>query len=220
MVATFSLFGLPSSSVGAEASVAAEAAIGSTYVFRGVREGELTATPSVEAGWGGAYLGLLSVAPLEKRGGAAGYRDRHDFYGGYGWAAGSRAAMEAGGTYRHRPDGGDAFEAYLGGRLEMGTIAPSVYVYRDLEARSWSAELSADVAAPIENFPFALTVYLGRVESSSAADYSYYGIDARYPIELPGSTKLTLGLHYAGNTLGGQVRSDHFFGTAAFGFGF
>lgn len=214
------LFASLAQTVSAGSSVAAELAVGSRYVFRGVQGGELTAVPSLEAGLGNAYFGLLSVVPLEERSGVDGYEDRHDFYTGYGWAAGSRTALEAGGTYRYRPDGADAFEGFLGGRREMGTVAPSFYVYRDFEARSWSAELSADVAAPIERFPFRLTVFVGHVEASQTDDYSYYGIDARYPVELSGTAKLTLGLHYAGNTLGGEVRSNHFFGTAALGFGF
>ncbi len=204
----------------AEIDVTAELAVNSRYFFRGLQEGGLTALPSVEASFGDAYAGLLSALPLADRDGPKEFEDRYDAYLGYGWAAGSKTAFDAGGAFRYRADKEDNLEAYLGVRRELGTLAPSVYIYRDFETEAWSAELAADIAAPIEGVPFAFTAFLGRVEASQAPDYTYYGLDARYPVKLSDALDLSLGLHYTGNDRGGGYARNHLYGSAAVTFGF
>ena len=204
----------------AETSATVEVGLATAYVFRGLKEGELTAHPALEVSSGDFYGGVYSIVPLTDRGGRFGYHDEFELYAGYGWAVGDRTALDAGGTYRFRPDGGSSFECYLGARQEYGTLSPSLYIYRDFQFDTTTLEVASDLNAPIENLPFTFSVFLGRALAAGPRDYTYYGAGALYPIEVNDATKVSLGLRYVGNDLGGAYSRNHIYGTAAFSLDF
>jgi len=182
----------------------------SSFVERGLKLGNLSVQPSLEYSLGDGYLGFWGVAPLERS--AALFSD-YDLYGGYGWKARDKWAVDLGAKRRQRERTGASLEAYLGMVGELGTVTPSFHVFRDFDLDQWSLELATALALPLESFPFESSLRVGVVAGDR--DYLYHGVDLYYPVELDFGS-LSLGLHYAGNDFGGPEGSAHFHASLGF----
>ncbi len=196
---------------GAEVSV--ETIFSSAYVNRGVKTADLTWFPSVEFGEKDFYAGIWAALPLEGKGDPDFFRDEVDFYAGYGWALSNKWALDVGGIYHKLPSGTDTVEAYVGVFGELGSISPSIYIYKDFDTEELALESSATVSIPWEGFPFEATARLGFIDGEN--DYGYFGVDLIYPVELSDSALLSFGLHYDGNDFGFAVPDSNLYGSAS-----
>lgn len=196
----------------------AEARFQSAYVDRGIKAGEFTWLPSLEYSHEDFYVGIWAEQPLEKKGSPRFFGDEIDLYAGYGWALADKWAVDLGAIHHSVPDGGSSEEAYLGLFGELGTVSPSIYIYKDFDTRELFVEAAATVAVPLEGFPFEATGRLGYLDGN--ADYRYFGLDLVYPFELKGESTLSFGLHYDSNDLGRGVPDDSLYGSASFRFRF
>ncbi len=191
----------------------AEAVLQSAYLNRGLKAADLTWFPSIEFVEQDFYAGVWAALPLERKGSPNFYGDEVDFYAGYGWALADKWALDFGGIH-HKVDGGESTnEAYLWLFGELGTVSPSVYIYKDFDSKELFVEAAATVAVPLEGFPFEAT---GRVGfSDRERDYRYFGVDLIYPVEPSRNSTLSLGLHYDDNDFGFGVPDSNLYGSAA-----
>ncbi|MBC2607187.1 TorF family putative porin [Pelagicoccus albus] len=201
-----------------DADVYAEAVVSSLYVDRGLQAADLTVFPSIEFSEGDFYAGAWAVRPLENRGSPDFFDDELDLYAGYGWALSRKIALDVGLTRHFVSGDDDSSEAHAGIFAELGTVSPSLYLFHDFDLSESAAELSATVAVPLEGFPFEATGTLGYFDGDE--DYSYFGLDLIYPIELSDASRLSFGLHYASNDFGALVPDSSLFGSASISFGF
>lgn len=202
----------------ARADVVFEATVNSLYVNRGVQVADLTWHPSVEFSRGDFYSGIWVAQPFENRGAPDFFSDEFDFYAGYGWALSAKTALDFGVT-RHWVSGSDeSTEIYVGLLGEFGTFAPAIYIYNDFDLDEFVVEATTTVVLPLEGFPFEATGRVGYLAGDS--DYSFFGVDLIYPVELNDFARLSLGAHYSHNDVGAFVPDSNFYGSASISFGF
>lgn len=207
------LFAVVSSNSVAAGEFSTEAGFQSAYLNRGLKTAEFTWFPSVEFVENDFYAGAWAALPLEKKGSPNLYSDEIDFYAGYGWAVGEKWALDLGGIHHQVSNGENSNEAYLGLFGELGTISPTFYLYNDLDKNEWALEAAATVAVPLQGFPFEATGRLGFIDGD--VDYSYFGVDLIYPVELSDNASLSLGLHYDDNDFGFGVSDSNLYGSAS-----
>ncbi len=190
-----------------------EVGVQSVYVHRGLKEAELTWFPSVEFVEKDFYAGVWAALPLENKGSPQFFDDKVDFYAGYAWAIGDKWALDLGGIHHERSSRDDSTEGYLGVFGELGTISPALYLYNDFDRDELVLEAAATVAVPLQGFPFEATGRFGLIDGD--VDYSYFGVDLIYPVELSDAASLSLGLHYDDNDFGFGVSDSNLYGSAS-----
>lgn len=190
-----------------------ETEVSSVYVNRGLKTAELTWFPSVEFAEKDFYAGVWAALPLEKKGRPDFFQDEVDFYAGYGWALSDKWALDLGGIYHDIPSGENTNEAYLGLFGELGTLSPSIYLFKDFDTGEAALEAAATLVIPLQGFPFELTGRLGLIDGDT--DYSYFGVDLIYPIELSDVASLSFGVHYDDNDFGFGVPDSLLYGSAS-----
>lgn len=200
-----------------EHTVTFETIIASKYIDRGIQLADDVVHASVEFSQSDFYAGMISALPLENEGFPGFFEDEFKYYAGYGWALDDRTVLDIGGTYSHYPRTGsdDTFEVYVGISREMGTFTPSLNLTSDFDSDTHMLELATDIALPLEIIPVEASFFVGRVETRGDEDYTYYGADFIYPVEINDSTKLSFGLHYADHDLGLGLPDNHLYGTAS-----
>ncbi|MDQ8199977.1 hypothetical protein QEH56_17570 [Pelagicoccus enzymogenes] len=191
-----------------------EVKVQSAYLDRGIKAADLTWFPSIEYAEGGFYVGAWAALPLEKKGSPNFYGDEVDLYAGYGWPVADKWGLDFGGIRHEHSGRAGTDEVYLGLFGELGTVSPSIYIYKDFDTRELFVEAAATVAVPLEGFPFEATGRLGY--SDANRDYRYFGVDLVYPVELSRSSSLSLGLHYDDNDFGLGVPDSNLYGSASF----
>ncbi|MDQ8184755.1 hypothetical protein [Pelagicoccus sp. SDUM812002] len=201
---------------GRASEISVDTTVQSAYLDRGIKTADLTWFPTIEFSQNDFYLGAWAALPLEKKGSPNFFREEINFYAGYGFAIADKWAMDFGGTHYKYSVGESSNEAYLGIYGELGTVSPSVYIYKDFDTKELFVEAAATVALPLQGFPFEAT---GRVGFSDRdQDYRYFGVDLVYPIELSSDSTLSFGLHYDDNDFG--VPDSNLYGSASVGLRF
>ncbi|MDQ8204199.1 hypothetical protein [Pelagicoccus sp. SDUM812003] len=214
------LLALPLRAISQESSVFSELKVTSLYQDRGFQLGDFTLHPSIEWAASDWYAGFFAALPLENRSAPDRFENEYDFYLGKGWAAGDRVFWDAGATFYAYEDSDSSFETYLGVNAELGTFSPSLYAYYDFDLEAFTLELSSGVALPLDGFPGEVKLYLGRIETRDQIDYTYYGVDLIYPIEVGDQMRLELGVHYADNDIGLGIPDEHLYGSVSLSYGF
>jgi len=194
----------------------------SSYVFRGIELGDNTIHPSFEFGMGDFYAGVWLAQPIENRGAPENFDDEVDFYAGQTFALNDSTSVDVGGTVYHYPGGNDTVEFYAGISHELDDgVSVNLYVYRDFELDTWTAEGSAGYSLPLtDTLSLDLAGYIGLVEpDTDGGDYTYYGADVILPVELRENVTLSLGAHWADHNLD-NTPDNRFYGSASLTFGF
>lgn len=199
-----------------ESSITSELALATKFVDRGLQLGDTTFHAAIEYSQNDVYGGIWSAIPLENTGAPDFFEDEYDFYGGYGWALNEGTALDVGATYYYLPDGESTFEAYVGIYAELGSVTPSLYLYNDFDLDTTTIEAILDVDLPQLVVPVDFRLFGGQVEIDGGGDYSYYGADVVYPLEVGDQMSLDLGLHYVDNSIGAIVSDNNLFGSATF----
>ncbi|OUW17353.1 MAG: hypothetical protein CBD18_04815 [Opitutales bacterium TMED158] len=212
---------LTASAVSQNYTLNLDLAFGSKYVFRGIQLADDVIHPSIEISQDDFYIGVWAAQPLENRGWPEYWDDEVDFYGGYGWALDEKTSVDIGGAYYYYPTGDSTLEPYLGITREIQGVAASLYLYRDLDLDTTTAEGAASYRVPVRGFAsFDLKAFAGTVDADRQGSYFYYGADVVLPFELKDNATLSLGAHYSDHDLGNLVPDSHFYGSASLTIGF
>lgn len=166
-------------------------------VFRGLEKSESALTVSAEESSGDFYGGAFAAMPLAIRSPSGNFQDEIDLYLGRGWALGKRAAVDAGATLYHYPQGEDSYEGYVGIYGQYGSFSPACYIYRDFERATATAEVSLSAVSPLPRWPIEIEARLGRVAADHGRGYSYHGIEAAYRVVLDGAASVAIRVGYA-----------------------
>ncbi len=175
----------------------------SDYIFRGIKLGDASIQPSVEASYGDFYAGAWHSSEISSGEGLT----ETDFYAGYGFAATDTISIDAGVTqYTYNGGSGiDSTELFVGAALDS-ILSPSLYVYYDFDLENLTLEASIGHSFPIDaiNASLDLSGKVGYVDLedsiNSVGDYMYYVAGASIPFKLSETATLTVGVDYIYNT--------------------
>ncbi len=213
--------GASASSHSEEYSVSVDLKFDSEYIFRGVQLADDAFHPSIEIAQDDFYIGAWAAQPLEGRGSPERWDDELDFYGGYGWAINEKTSFDVGAAYYTFQSADSAFEPYIGIVHEIQGVETSVYLYRDLDRDTTSAEGEARYSLPLgAAWSLDLRTHLGVVDSDDGGNYLYYGADVIVPIELNDRAVFSVGLHYSDNDIGFLVPDNNLHGSTTISIGF
>ncbi len=178
-------------------SVTVDVSYVSDYVFRGVRLGEASIQPSVEAAYGDFYAGAWHSSELSHNDGAT----ETDLYAGYGYKLNDKVKLDAGVT-RFTYSGGsdlDTTEVYVGASVDV-LLSPSVYFYHDFDLEVNTVEASIGYSIPVDAIKASvdLSAKLGNV-SAPGEDYTYGVAGVAIPYKLSETATLTVGADYVVN---------------------
>lgn len=187
-------------SVKAQDELSISATIGweSEYVFRGLQLAKTSFQNSIDLSYGGAYLGLWTMLPVD---GVEGFAKEFDVYAGYGFAATDMINLDVGVTLYYYPSIRDifamadrtTFEAYIGGSLNT-MLSPSLYLYYDFTLENWVIEGSIGHSLELaEATSLDLGLHSGYVFVHQAKDYWYGGISADIGYAFTDNAKASLG---------------------------
>ncbi len=178
----------------------------SLYVFRGVQLAENILEPSVNLTYGDFYTGLWFAMPMKN---SDKYVNEMDFTFGYGLAVNDLIKLDAGVTrYTYDDIPGRFFdgdlnttEFYLGAILDL-PLSPALYVFRDIDAESATAELRLSHSFDLSS-GFALNLS-GTVGHTSIEDYSekncyYYNAAANVSYAVSETSSLSVGGRFGGS---------------------
>ncbi|MBK1880374.1 hypothetical protein [Pelagicoccus mobilis] len=207
------LFSVSSIAPLVHAGISFEAKAASEAFYRGIQEADVNWQSSLELGFGDFYLGAWGLSPEEGRSAPDLFNERYEIYTGYGWALADLVGLDVGAIRGLDPHDDEFTEAYVGLYAEFGTIAPSIYIYNDIDTDQWTAEAEATLSVPLNLFPIDTTARLGLIDGD--VDYSYFEVDLVYPIRLGDLAKLSLGLHYTDNDFGIGVPDNSLYGSAS-----
>lgn len=174
----------------------------SKYVFRGVEFNKEALQPSVEATFGNAYAGLWTNIPLKD---SEKTSRELDLYAGYNVVINESTKLDFGATYYHYPeiDGGDdhSFEGYIGANFTFGAFTPSIYVYRDFDLETWTAQGSVGYSVPVPDMGTSLdfTFALGKITPDDGESLAYYSIGVNVPFKVTEKLKINAGVSYTQN---------------------
>lgn len=220
-ILTAILLGVATSAIGQNYSLSLDLTFDTKYVFRGQQLADDVFHPSIELAKDDFYIGLWASQPLENRGWPERWQDEVDFYGGYGWAINEKTSLDIGGAYYYYPLGKSTFEPYLGITREIQGIATSLYLYRDLDLKTTTAEGSASYSLPLRGVASVdLGAHVGTVDANRLGSYLYYGADVVIPFELNDHAVFSVGLHYSDNDIGFLISDSHFHGSTSITIGF
>jgi uncharacterized protein (TIGR02001 family) len=215
------LAALASSAFSQNYSIDLDLTFDTKYVFRGQQLADNVFHPSIEFAQDDLYLGLWAAQPLENRGWPEFWQDEVDFYGGYGWAINEKTSFDIGGAYYYYPTGDSTIEPYLGITREIQGIAASLYLYRDLDLDTTTAEGSANYKFPLSGKASVdLGAHFGTVEVDRQGSYLYYGADVVVPFELNDNAVFSVGVHYSDNDIGFLISDSHFHASTSIRIGF
>ena len=215
------VFALAVSAFGQNYSLNLDLTFDTKYVFRGQQLADNVFHPSIEFAQDDLYLGIWASQPLENRGWPERWQDEVDFYGGYGWAINEKISFDIGGAYYYYATGDSTIEPYIGIIREVSGIETSLYLYRDLDLDTTTAEGSANYSLPLGgNASVHLGVNLGTVDVDSRGSYFYYGADVVVPFELNDNAVFSVGVHYSDNDIGFLIPGSHFHGSTSITIGF
>lgn len=220
LIATI-LLAISASAFGQDYNLSLDLTFDTKYVFRGQQLADNVFHPSIEFAQDDFYLGLWASQPLENRGWPEQWQDEVDFYGGYGWAINDKTSLDLGGSYYYYPNGESSIEPYLGITREIQSVETSLYLYRDVDLDTTTAEGSARYSLPLGgNASVDMGAHVGTVDADSQASYFYYGADVVVPFELNDHAVFSVGVHYSDNDLGFLIPDSHFHGSTSITIGF
>ena len=184
-------------------SVTVDVTYVSDYVFRGVKLGDASIQPSVEAAYGDFYAGAWHTSEISHNDGAT----ETDLYAGYGYKLNDTVKLD-GGVTRYTYDGGsgdDSTEVYIGASADV-LLSPSLYTYWDFDYDVFTAEASVGYSFPIDAIKASLDLSgkVGYVQADDAPagvpdDYTYFVVGAAIPFKLSETATLTIGVDYIYN---------------------
>jgi uncharacterized protein (TIGR02001 family) len=178
----------------------------SLYVFRGVQYAENILEPSVNLTYGDFYAGLWFALPMRN---SNQYATEMDFTLGYGLKVSDLISLDMGltrYTYDDIPDrffDGDAntTEFYLGAVFDL-PLSPALYVFRDIDAESATAELrlshSFDLAS---GYALNLAGAFGHasIEKYSENNCYYYNASANISYTISETSSVSVGGRFGGS---------------------
>jgi len=178
-------------------SVTVDVTYVSDYVFRGVKLGDASIQPSVEAAYGDFYAGAWHTSELSHSDGAT----ETDLYAGYGYQLNDKVKLDGGVTAYTYNGGsnGDTVEGYVGVSVDV-LLSPSVYGYYDFDLDVATVEASVGYSIPVDaiNASVDLSAKLGNV-SAPGEDYTYGVAGVAIPYKLSETATLTVGADYIVN---------------------
>lgn len=216
-----------------EFSITTTFAYESEYLFRGIQLSDPAFQPSVEFGWGGAYLGLWTNQPIDDDDTFGFSTDNEiDIYFGYGFSM-EWVSFDVGMTYYWYPEAGPGFgafaadidytrELYVGAAFDV-FFNPAVYVYYDFDLEAWTFEFSGgysyDISEFVANSSLEFGAYLGfvGVDDLTAGfgppppagiefsnGWTYWGLTLDWVYTFTDYASGSIGVRYSGNNDGGE----------------
>jgi uncharacterized protein (TIGR02001 family) len=178
----------------------------SLYVFRGVQFAENILEPSVNLTYGDFYTGLWFALPMKN---SNQYATEMDFTFGYGLAINDLIKLDMGATRYTYDDIPDRFfdgdsnttEFYLGAVFDL-PLSPALYVFRDIDAESATAEIRLSHTFELANgFGIGLAGAFGHtsIEKFSESNCYYYNASANLSYAVSEASSLSVGGRFGGS---------------------
>lgn len=188
---------------GSALSVTVDVSYVSDYVFRGVKLGDASVQPSIEAAYGDFYAGVWHTSELSGDTGGT----ETDLYAGYGFEVSDVISLDAGVTqYTYNGgSGNDSTEVYVGATADV-LLSPSLYAYYDFDYENVTLEASIGYSIPVDaiNASIDLSGKVGYVDLDQAIggedNYTYFVAGVAVPYALSETATLTVGVDYIYNT--------------------
>ena len=189
-------------------SISATVGFESEYVFRGKKKAPGSAQVSVEASVAGFYAGAWMNQPVFESNGVA-VDNEVDLYAGYGFAVSELVELDVGVTLYTYPEtpgpaGSETVEAYIGGAFDV-FLSPSLYIYRDFDLKTWTAEFSMghtiDLADAAPGTTLEIGGTLGYVDVKGSNDYVYAGATADLKYSFTDNAAFAIGVRVSKNDI-------------------
>jgi uncharacterized protein (TIGR02001 family) len=171
----------------------------SKYVFRGLELARDSFQPSVKVVSGNMYASLWTNQPLTN-----GEENEIDLAAGYNYKLNDKWSLDAGLTYYYYPEANtrvsDEYttEAYLGLNGSIKALSVGVYLYRDFNINSYTAQANFGYSVVLsDTASLNLGANVGRVTNVGPLSYTYYGASAQIPFKLNKATTFTVGVNYS-----------------------
>lgn len=186
---------------GAELSGTASLGWESRYVFRGAQLAEDVLTPAVNLASGDCYAGVWMALPTS----GERYRREADLFAGWSRRIAGVASVDFGLTrYAYGDFAGDflssedSLELYAGVTTDLIAFSPSLYLYRDFDAGTVTAELKAGHSFALGGtFSLDLAAVAGRVDYDEGGDRCYGELAAGFSVTAGKDVSFALNAHYA-----------------------
>jgi len=208
-------------------SISATVGFESEYVFRGQKLAPGSAQVSVEASVAGFYVGAWMNQPVFESNGTT-VDNEVDLYAGYGFAVSDLVELDVGVTLYTYPETSgrsETVEAYIGGAFDV-FLSPSLYIYRDFDDKTWTAEFSLgytiDLADAAPGTSLELGGTLGYHDVKGPGDYIYTGATADLKYSFTDHASFSVGVRVSKNDINRNMiahRSNFWWG-ASFTAGF
>ena len=181
----------------ADVAVTLDTTYVTNYVFRGIKAGEESIQPSVEATYGDFYAGIWHSSALSNKTDLT----ESDLYAGYNIAIDDTFSADVGVT-RYLYEGkstSDTTEAFVGIKADIA-LSPSLYYYYDfdLEVSTYEASVGYSVPAEAINASLDFSGKFGVVQATGE-DRTYASVGLAVPFKLAENATLTAGVDYIVN---------------------
>lgn len=185
-----------------EMSVSATFEWQSDYVFRGVQLAEETFMPAIDVAYGDFYFGVWAALPVDSK---LGNGTEVDFYAGYGFAVSELVSLDIGATYYVYPSldnaesfglGPNTLEFYVGLSFDL-PLAPSFYIFNDIELDVWTFEGSIGHTFEVsETAGVDVGAHLGYTNEEGGDSQYYGGVGVAYVYSFTDSASVSVGVNY------------------------
>ena len=203
VVVTWPCFVSPDGVKAQELSADATLRFESEYVFRGDYLDGPSLQPSLDLGYGNAYVGVWTSQGLEEDRGDV---SEFDYYGGYTFDVSEVVDLDVGGIVYHFPDAtSDSnfdYEPYIGIALDT-LLNPSLYGYyvfgedpdNDFYSLIGSVSHSFDLSPyTVEGLSFDVEAFGGTTEDFGGTRYLYYGASGDFVYTINEVSDVSIGV--------------------------
>lgn len=182
-------------------SLASSLGYESRYVFNAIQYADSIEVFTLDAAYGGWYAGTWMARAT---GGNDMFSNEMDTYGGYVFSLSDKITTDLGVTHyaygnciRDYQNAGNSTELHVGICIDS-LLSPTVFLYRDLDCKTWTLKGTVDYSLPFANvFALDLGSYFGGTfgEDIDYADYAFLGVNADVSWEpIKGKLKLSAGV--------------------------